>query len=133
MILIPVLALIVGALLGALFSAQVPAEMTPYLSVAVLAGLDSICGGLRSYMENKFQADIFSSGFLFNIVLAVFFTWLGIGIGLNLLLAVAVVFGTRIFNNLSLIRRIIISRITERQARKSAEREVAARAEGESA
>lgn len=133
MILIPVLALIVGALLGALFSAQVPAAATPYLSVAVLAGLDSICGGLRSYLENKFQADIFSSGFLFNIVLAVFFTWLGIGIGLNLLLAVAVVFGTRIFSNLSLIRRIFISRITERQARKAAEREVAARVEGESA
>lgn len=118
MILIPVLALIVGVLLGALVSEQVPQLLAPYMSVAVLAGLDSICGGSRSYLEGKFQQDIFVSGFLFNIVLAMFFVWLGVNIGLNLMLAAALVFGWRIINNASLIRRLAISRIADQRKRR---------------
>lgn len=118
MILIPILALIVGVLLGALVSDQVSLLFAPYMSVAVLAGLDSICGGSRSYLEGKFQQDIFVSGFLFNIVLAIFFVWLGVSIGLNLMLAAALVFGWRIFNNASLIRRLVISRIADQRKRR---------------
>jgi len=116
-ILIPILAMIVGLILGALVSAQVPLEWAPYMSVAVLAGLDSICGGSRSYLEGKFNQDIFVSGFLFNILIAVFFVWLGVGIGLNLMLAAALVFGMRIFTNLSLIRRLFLSKWAEKKRR----------------
>lgn len=129
MILIPILALIVGVLLGALISAQVPLSFAPYVSVAVLAGLDSICGGSRSYLEGKFQQDIFVSGFLFNILVAIFFVWLGIGIGLNLMLAAAVVFGMRIFTNLSLIRRLFLSRMADQRKRKSLVREASLESE----
>jgi small basic protein len=129
--LIPVLALIVGILLGAILSEQVPLTWAPFLSVAVLAGLDSICGGSRSYLEGKFQQDIFVTGFLFNIVVAIFFVWLGTAIGLNLVLAAALVFGWRIFNNLSLIRRLILSRIAEQRKRRSELRETAAVSEPE--
>ncbi|MFM9872686.1 MAG: small basic family protein [Fimbriimonadaceae bacterium] len=118
MIFIPILAMFVGIVLGALISAQVPLAWAPYMSVAVLAGLDSICGGTRSYLEGKFQQDIFVSGFLFNILIAVFFVWLGVGIGLNLMLAAALVFGMRIFTNLSLIRRLALSRIAENRRKK---------------
>ncbi len=117
MILIPILAMIVGLILGALVSAQVPLAWAPYMSVAVLAGLDSICGGSRSYLEGKFNQDIFVSGFLFNILIAVFFVWLGVGIGLNLMLAAALVFGMRIFTNLSLIRRLFLTKIAEKKRR----------------
>lgn len=117
MILIPILALIVGLILGALVSAQVPLDWAPYMSVAVLAGLDSICGGSRSYLEGKFNQDIFVSGFIFNILIAVFFVWLGVGIGLNLMLAAALVFGMRIFTNLSLIRRLFLSKLAENKRR----------------
>jgi small basic protein len=116
-ILIPVLAMIVGLILGALVSAQVPLAWAPYMSVAVLAGLDSICGGSRSYLEGKFNQDIFVSGFLFNILIAMFFVWLGVGIGVNLMLAAALVFGMRIFTNLSLIRRLFLSKWAEKKRR----------------
>lgn len=126
MILIPILALIVGVLLGAVVSAQVPLAMAPYVSVAVLAGLDSICGGSRSYLEGKFQQDIFVSGFLFNILVAIFFVWLGIGIGMNLMLAAGIVFGMRIFTNLSLIRRLFLSRMAEQRKRQVLVRDASA-------
>jgi small basic protein len=131
-ILIPVLALAVGILLGALISAEVPMAYAPYVSVAVLAGLDSICGGSRSYLEGKYQQDIFVTGFLFNILVAIFFVWLGLGIGLNLMLAAALVFGWRIFNNLSLIRRLILSRMADQRARRLRESELPRGSEGES-
>lgn len=126
MILIPILALIVGVLLGAVVSAQVPLAIAPYVSVAVLAGLDSICGGSRSYLEGKFQQDIFVSGFLFNILVAIFFVWLGIGIGMNLMLAAGIVFGMRIFTNLSLIRRLFLSRMAEQRKRQVLVRDASA-------
>jgi small basic protein len=109
--------MIVGLILGALVSAQVPLAWAPYMSVAVLAGLDSICGGSRSYLEGKFNQDIFVSGFLFNILIAMFFVWLGVGIGVNLMLAAALVFGMRIFTNLSLIRRLFLSKWAEKKRR----------------
>lgn len=132
MILIPILALVVGLLLGLSISkAGIDPTLAPYLSVAVLAGLDSICGGSRSHMEGKFQTDIFVTGFLFNILIAVFFVWLGLGIGINLMLAAGVVFGMRIFTNLSLIRRLMVTRYTDARKRKQLESELASRTEGE--
>lgn len=124
-ILVPLLALVVGLLLGAVISDQVPPALTPYLAVAVLAGLDSVIGGTRSHLEGKFQTDVFSTGFLFNILIATFFVWLGNGIGLNLTLAAVVVFGMRMFTNLSLIRRMMLTRLSERRARQKFERAMA--------
>ncbi|MDI9639962.1 DUF1290 domain-containing protein [Kamptonema cortianum] len=127
MIFIPILALVVGILLGLVIRYPLPPELAPYLSIAVLAGLDSLIGGMRSHTESKYQTDIFLTGFLFNILVATFFVWLGVQIQLNLMLAAALVFGTRIFLNLSLIRRWFLTRITDRKARLKVEENLASR------
>ena len=123
MILIPILALILGVLLGAVLAKDVPLHLAPYISVAVLASLDSVCGGTRSQLDGKFQSDIFITGFLANIVAAMFLVWLGDKIGIGLLQVAAIVFGIRIFTNLSLIRRIMIGRFAENRDRKRREAE----------
>ena len=117
MILIPIVALAVGLLLGTLVSGNLPPAVAPFLSVAVLAGLDSTLGGTRSQMEGKFSPAIFLSGFVFNILFASFLVWLGMNIGVNLVLVAAFVFGARIFQNLSLIRRMIVTKLADRRAR----------------
>lgn len=122
MILIPLVALILGLLLGALVVKDaVPVQAAPYLGVAILASLDSVSGGIRSQLDGKFQADIFITGFLANIGAAMFLTWLGDNIGIGLVQAAAVVFGIRIFTNLSLIRRIMLTRIADNKRRKLSE------------
>lgn len=83
----------------------IPPGFAPYLSLAALAGLDSICGGIRAGLEGKFHDDIFITGFAMNTILAGALAYLGDRIGVDLFLAAVVVLGGRVFLNLSLIRR----------------------------
>ena len=102
---VPVVAGIVGFLVVYLSRFSIPPGYAPYLSLAALAGLDAVCGGVRSGLEGKFSDDIFLSGFLINTVLSAFLAWLGDRIGVDLFLAAVVLLGGRVFLNLSLVRR----------------------------
>lgn len=125
MILIPILCLIVGILLGTLITQPLQPELGTYVAVAVLAGIDTICGGIRSSLEQKFHGDIFVSGFLSNIVIAFFLAWLGDRIGINLFFVCALIFGSRIFTNLSLIRRFVLTRWQDARMRKQQQQQQA--------
>jgi small basic protein len=61
---------------------------------------------------------VFVTGFVSNVLIAGFLAWLGDYIGLNLLLAVSLVMGWRVFNNLSMIRRHILNRWLDARARR---------------
>jgi small basic protein len=101
-------ALLAGALgfgLVYLSNATLPAQYGQYLSLAALAGLDSLIGGIRAGTEGKFKSDVFISGFLTNTLLAAFLAYLGEMLGQPLGLAAVVALGGRIFVNLSIIRR----------------------------
>lgn len=82
-----------------------PTQYAQYLSLAALAGLDSLIGGVRAGTEGKFKSDVFISGFLTNTLLAAFLAYLGDLMGQPLGLAAVVALGGRIFVNLSIIRR----------------------------
>ena len=101
-------ALLAGALgfaLVYLSGAAFPTQYAQYLSLAALAGLDSLIGGIRAGTEGKFKSDVFISGFLTNTLLAAFLAYLGDLMGQPLGLAAVVALGGRIFVNLSIIRR----------------------------
>ncbi|MCC7230191.1 MAG: small basic family protein [Fimbriimonadaceae bacterium] len=118
MILVPIIFLIVGAALALLLNRPLTGVYGQYLAVACLAGLDSICGGIRSGLEGKFHNDVFITGFVFNILIAFGLAWLGDQIFIDLFLAVALVLGARIFNNLSLIRRFLLTKWQDNRERK---------------
>lgn len=99
------LAGIVGFVLAFWSPVAIPMDVAPYLSLAALAGIDSLVGGVRSATEGKFRSDVFVSGFLANTLLAAFLAYLGELLGQNLTLAAVVALGGRIFVNLSIIRR----------------------------
>jgi small basic protein len=84
---------------------QPPLGDQQYLSLAALAGLDSLVGGLRAGTEGKFQSNVFITGFVMNTLLAVFLAYLGERLGQDLGLAAVVLLGGRTFVNLSIIRR----------------------------
>lgn len=131
MILIPIVALIVGLLLGRLIAEPVTSESGTYLAMAVLAGLDSVCGGSRSALEGKFHTDVFVTGCISNILIAFFLAWLGDKIGANLFLVAAIVLGWRIFTNLSLMRRYALSRWHDSRQRRKVEAEQSAKLEAD--
>jgi small basic protein len=99
-----------GMLIGFITPLNIPVTFSKYLSVAILAGLDSSLGGMRAGFEKNFRLSIFTSGFTFNILMAVVLVYLGDLLGIDLYIAAIVVFGMRIFNNITAIRRFFIKK-----------------------
>lgn len=102
------LALALGVWIGLYLPFSLPATVAKYISVSFLAGLDSVLGGTRAGIEERFNLSVFVSGFTTNLVLAGLLTWVGDQLGVELYLAAVVTFGQRIFENLAIIRRDLI-------------------------
>ena len=107
--------LLVGIVLGLLLEINIPESLSPYLSVAILACLDSVFGAVRASLSKNFKADIFISGFFGNAVLAAALAYLGDKLGIPIYIAAVIVFGGRIFDNFAVIRRIIIERLKSKK------------------
>src|SRR5690554_5572271 len=112
--LLPLLGLILGIVLGFVLPLNVPVIYSSYMSIAVLAALDSVFGGIRSNMENKFDSNIFISGFFGNAILAAFLAYVGDRLGVPLYYAAIFAFGTRLFQNFAIIRRHLLNRIVKK-------------------
>jgi small basic protein len=105
---LPVTGLIIGLIIGVLFPIRVPVEYAQYMSVALLASLDSVFGGLRAGAEEKFDNTIFVTGFFTNALLAAILVYVGDRLGIDLYYVALLAFGLRIFQNLAIIRRYFL-------------------------
>ncbi len=114
---LPLLALVLGVVIGSMVAVPVPAAYTKYLSVAVLAALDSVFGSLRALLEDKFDGSVLLTGFFANTFLAALLAYLGDRLGVDLYLAAVFAFGVRIFQNLAIIRRQVLARWAQRKNR----------------
>ncbi len=111
---LPLLGLILGVALGLLSDIQVPEVYGNYLSIAVLAALDTLLGGIRAHLQQVYDDKVFVTGFFFNIALAAGLAFLGVHLGVDLYLAAVFAFGVRLFQNIAVIRRILLAKWTER-------------------
>jgi len=102
--------LVLGIFIGLQMPVFIPFVYAKYMSIAILAALDSVFGGIRAYMEDVFDNVVFVSGFFINIVLAAGLAYLGDRLGVELYLAAVVAFGVRIFQNLAIIRRYLLKK-----------------------
>lgn len=105
-----ILGLILGVSLGLLTDIRIPPEYANYLSIAVLAALDTLFGGIRAHLQQVYDDKVFVSGFFFNILLAAGLAFLGVHLGVDLYLAAIFAFGVRLFQNIAVIRRILLSK-----------------------
>lgn len=105
-----VFCLLIGLVIGYHMPILLPVVYAKYMSIAVLAAMDSVFGGIRGYMENGFDNTIFISGFITNSLLAAGLAYIGDRLGVELYLAAIVVFGVRIFQNLGIIRRYLMKK-----------------------
>ena len=99
------LGLVVGALIALVLRPTVPADMTRYVAMGVVAAVDASFGGVRAYVEHTFNDRVFVLAFVSNAAVAAGLVWLGDQLSVDLTTAVAVVFGIRIFQNLAALRR----------------------------
>ena len=116
---LPLLGLVLGVSLGILTDIQIPSVYENYLSIAVLAALDTIFGGIRAQLQQVYDDKVFISGFFFNIILAAGLAFLGVHIGVDLYLAAIFAFGVRLFNNIAVIRRLILTKYEDKKRLKN--------------
>ncbi len=107
---VAIIGLIAGLALGTLLPIQIPVDLARYTAIGILGILDSIFGALRADLQGKYDVNIFLSGLVFNMVLAIGITYLGDHLSLDLYLAAIVVFTIRIFSNLGAVRYSLIER-----------------------
>ena len=105
---IPIIGLLVGIVIGILSPITIPIQYSSYMSVAILAALDSVFGGIRSSIEKTFNIEIFMSGFFGNAVLAAILTYIGDQLGVPIYYAAIFAFGVRLFQNFAIIRRYVL-------------------------
>lgn len=107
---LPLIGLLLGILIGVFSPISIPPVYAKYMSVALLASLDSVFGGLRAALDDKFDNGIFISGVFSNALLAALLVFMGEKLGLDLYYVALIAFGMRIFQNLALIRRHFLKR-----------------------
>ena len=107
------IAILIGCIAGALIGMNAPMisyTYSSYLAIAVVAALDSVCGGITSVINKKFDLKIFITGFFGNAILAILLTILGQKLNVDIYLAAIVVFVGRMFVNLAIIRRYYVDK-----------------------
>lgn len=107
---IAIIGLLIGVIMGVFLKVNIPDKFSPYMSVAILACLDSVFGAIRATLSKNFRTDIFISGFFGNAVLAAGLAYLGDKMGVPIYLAAVIVFGGRIFDNFAIVRRLLIDK-----------------------
>ena len=121
--LIPAAGLVLGVYFGQYLHIEIPAEMVKYLSIAIMAALDSVFGGIKALYEKKFDGLLMLSGFFTNALLAGALAYIGDMLGVDLYYAAVFAFGVRLFSNLSMIRVHIIGELREKERLFRAHRE----------
>jgi len=107
--------LLIGIAIGIFAPLSIPVEFARYTAVGILGILDSILGAVRADLQGKYNSSIFISGLFFNMALAILITYIGDRLGLDLYLAVLVVFTLRIFDNVATIRYSFLTKFLGRK------------------
>lgn len=123
-------AILIGCVIGAILGSMapvIPYTYSSYLSIAIIAALDSVFGGIASVIKGNFDLKIFLSGFFGNSILSIALTYLGEKLNVDIYLAAIVVFVGRMFTNLAIIRRHYIDKwvnaIESKKAKKQEKKE----------
>jgi len=119
-----IIGLAAGIVLGLVFNIAYPLEYSFYITMGLLAAMDSVGGALRSHLEGKYNNLVFITGFLTNAALAGLLTFVGDKLGVPLYYAAILVFGGRLFNNLAISRRIALDHYMAKKNKDEAEKQV---------
>lgn len=115
-ILIILIFVIAGIATG--LNVEIPYSYSQYIAVAILACLDSVFGAFSANTENKFKMSTFLSGFFGNAVIAIFLTYIGSKLDVDIYLAVVIVFSGRLLNNFSTIRRNYLNKFENKNKKR---------------
>ena len=111
--LIALIGLVIGIAVGIFSGIVFPPGFSAYVAMGILACMDSLLGGIYANMREDFRWKVFATGFVINAVLAIALIWLGNQLSIDLSIAAIVVYGSRMFNNCSNIRHLLVNKNEE--------------------
>ena len=112
--LVALIGLVIGIAVGIFSGVVFPPGFSAYVAMGILACMDSLLGGVYANMREDFRWKVFATGFVTNAVLAIALIWLGNQLSIDLSIAAIVVYGSRMFNNCSNIRHLILNKNEEK-------------------
>jgi small basic protein len=118
---IPIFGALLGIVLGLNLQYDIPIAYVKYTSIAILAALDAIFGGVRAQLGQKFLFSKFMTSFFTNTALAAMLAYLGDIVGVDIYMGAVVTFSIRLFQNLSLIREELLERFWRHGEKKPVE------------
>lgn len=107
--------LVLGVVVGYYIPFTYPIDYSLYMSVAILSTMDSIFGAIKSSLDGKYDNLIFITGFIGNTILAIMLTYIGDRLGIPIYYVAILVFGSRLFDNLSVTRRHIVTNMRDKK------------------
>lgn len=99
--------LIIGIFLG--YIVQVPANEKIF-AVILLAAIDSLCGGIAAKINSNFSDKMLMGGFLTNSAFGLALILLGNFLAMDLYYIALLIFGLRIFKNISVIKEFFLKK-----------------------
>ena len=81
-----VIAGLLGGSIGYIVPVVIPTEYNKLFSVAILAGIESVCSAIKLIMRDKFKGNIFIITFFANVIIAVLFVFIGDSLGIRFIL-----------------------------------------------
>ncbi|WP_458407285.1 small basic family protein [Anaerotignum sp.] len=112
--LVALIGLVIGITVGIFSGIVFPPGFSAYVAMGILACMDSLLGGIYANMREDFRWKVFATGFVTNAVLAIVLIWLGNQLSIDLSIAAIVVYGSRMFNNISNIRHLLLNKNEEK-------------------
>ncbi len=112
---IPLLAIILGLLIGLFATVTLPNVIYSYVALAILCTIDSLIGAVRARIGRHYSTMIFLTGWLGNLLVALVMNAIGDALGVDLALPVTILLGMRIFNNVAKLRRMWLKSMAKRQ------------------
>ena len=98
------IATIFGGILGYIVPVIVPTEYNKLFSVAILAGIESMCSAIRLVIKNRFDSNKFLLNFVINVVIVVLFVFIGDNLGLDLYYVVLLALGFSLLQDLDMVK-----------------------------
>ena len=103
----PLVGLIAGMIFG--YILQIPAD-EKICAVIMLVAIDSICGGVVANINKNFSNRILIFGFLTNTIFGLILIFFGNFFGINLYCIALLIFGLRIFKNISALKDFFLKK-----------------------
>lgn len=105
-----VIGIIIGILLGFVLPISYEYTYTIYMSMIVLVLIDSVLGGIRASLNNKFNTKEFLVGLLSNTMLILLLSYIGEILGVPFYYGGIIVFSIKIFKNFTFIRKYYLKK-----------------------